>query len=147
MARWVAILAAPGLALSLAIHLTALLGWIPGGVALFNTLSFGLIPVVAGAIYLALGPIGSIRVHWRDPLAYPRAVTREAPRWVRRLALAAIVYAAFNYALSSVAPGHPTPEALALAPTWRFFSGTWIAFHAVALTIALAAAARGASPV
>ena len=135
MARWVAILAAPGLALSLAIHLTALLGWIPGGVALFNTLSFGLIPVVAGAIYLALGPIGSIRVHWRDPLAYPRAVTREAPRWVRRLAL------------SSVAPGHPTPEALALAPTWRFFSGTWIAFHAVALTIALAAAARGARPV
>jgi CubicO group peptidase (beta-lactamase class C family) len=135
---WVFVfLSAIGLAVSLWVHLGAVMGRRVAPEALFWTLHMGIFVVWLPAVLVAKARVGNIRRKdfWKVAL-------QGSPDWMRYMVYGFLGYALINFALFMLqAPtggGGETPPAV----VWRGFSGHWMAFYSAALAILYTAAAN-----
>lgn len=129
-------LSAVGLALSLWVHLGAVMGRKPE--PFFWVLHVGIFVVWFPAVYVANRRLGN--TNRRD---FWKAVLRGSPTWVKY-----VVYGVFGYALLNsfifIPQGWPGKSSGGDTPAvvWRYFSAGWMLFYSVAMAILYAAVHR-----
>jgi len=129
----VELLALAGLALSLWVHLNAVMGHVPD--AMFMALHVGIFVVFFPAVLVAQKRTGYTgrRDFWKVAL-------RGAPEWMRYLVYGFLGYAFINFfwTMTQLPTGH-TSHAMT-AVEWRLFSGHWMAFYWTSFAILYTAA-------
>ena len=137
-----AILSCLGLALSLWVHIGALLGKRVAPSAFFWGLHVGIFVVWIPSILVAKKLVGGL-----NRQDFWKIVLKGSPTWVRYFIYLFLGYAVVNFIIFMTnAPsggGGPDPPAV----VWRGFSGHWMAFYSASLAILLNAInARGQNP-
>lgn len=125
-----AILALVGLAISIAVHLAALLGRELLPMSFFFLLHMGLFVVWFPAVFVAK------KLKINNDL---KSMLRDSPVWMRTMDMVLFVYAMANFAIffiQSSSYGKKVPQVL----EWRGFSGHWMLFYAAAFTVLYSAA-------
>ena len=135
--RWIFVwIAAIGLALSLWVHIGAIMGLTVAPPALFGILHVGIFVVWVPTVLIARTFRG---VNQRDFL---KAASQGAPAWARYCVYGFFGYAFLNFFLFIAHPGERGQGVNPPAVTWRGFSGHWMAFYSAALLILYSAALR-----
>jgi len=124
-----------GLALSLWVHLGAVVGRQPA--PFFWILHVGIFVVWFPTVLIARKQLGN--VNRRD---FWKVVLKSSPEWARYAVYGFFAYAVINFLMLSF-QNRPTENNGANPPAleWRLFSGHWMAFYSAALAI-LSSAAR-----
>jgi hypothetical protein len=126
--------AATGLALSLWVHIGAVLGFTVAPFPLFVILHLGIFVVWIPAMLIAK----SVRpVRQMD---FWKVASQGVPAWARYVMYGFFGYAFVNFFLFAANPGGRGQGMNPPAVTWRGFSGHWMAFYSAALLILYASA-------
>jgi hypothetical protein len=134
---WVLVwIAAVGLALSLLVHIGAVMGFNVAPFPLFVILHLGIFVVWVPAVLIAK----TVRpAHQTD---FWKVALKGVPAWARYVMYGFFGYAFVNFFLFIAHPGERGQGMSPPAVTWRGFSGHWMAFYSAALLILYAEARR-----
>ncbi len=124
-------LSAIGLAVSLWVHLGAVMGRRVAPEAFFWILHLGIFVVWVPVVFVAKRRVGNM--NRKD---FWKAVLKGSPEWMRYMVYLFLGYATVNFALFFIkvqggSGGGANPPAI----VWRGFSGHWMAFYSAALAV------------
>jgi hypothetical protein len=135
--RWIFVwIAAIGLALSLWVHIGAVMGLVVAPPALFGILHVGIFVVWLPTVLVARTFRG---VNQED---FWKVALEGLPTWARYGVYGLFGYAFVNFALFLAQPGSQRGGRNPPAVTWRGFSGHWMLFYSAALAVLYAAERR-----
>lgn len=129
-------IAAIGLALSLWVHIGAVMGLVVAPQALFFMLHIGIFVVWVPTVITAR------TVRPARPTDFWKGAFEGLPAWVRCCVYVFFVYAFVNFALFFAHPGERGQGMNPPAATWRGFSGHWMLFYSAAFAVLYAAEHR-----
>jgi hypothetical protein len=142
--------AACGLVLSLAAHLSALVGQPLGGNRLFLALHVGIFPLWIPVVLISMKITRGMRLEGRvfsTRKEYREALLSGCPPWMKYMVYGFFIYAIVNFTIFVVmAPTvKPLPTGETPIAVWRGFSGHWMVFYGAGLAILTTAYRRGLS--
>lgn len=133
---WIFIgISAVGLALSLLVHLAAVVGYRVAPQAFFWILHVGIFAVWLPAVFVGSRIAGSA-----DRKYQPKLVFKNAPGWMRYMVYGFFVYLFVNFLWFMTKDSHGGSGPDVPVVVWRGFSGHWMAFYSIALVTLYSAA-------
>jgi hypothetical protein len=139
--------AACGLVLSLAAHLSALVGLQLGGTALFFGLHVGIFPLWIAVVFISMKMMGGTRLTMGRSSAFRNAMFFGCPAWMKYMTNAFFIYAIVNFIIFVMIIPAGSAHSADAPPSsvWRGFSGHWMVFYSAGLATVTSAYRRGLS--